>query len=287
MAEINLKKLTSGVSDIDVNFNGTLEGQANAQIPLNVNLTDGVNPITPTSVALTGNDLDIEIPAPVVPSGVLLQRPVLQQYTSFNTYDEGWRAQNGWNTAYIKPTYPKVVAELDYSLGSNYWWRLKDNLVVNGVSSKIRFVDVDGGQTWSSTGNKNLITIDKLTGIGIYRETLSAVFWANHLINSDSLSIVVNGVTYNSFFLAANCEYFSIFGFLYNNPISATTDQVTGGSASIFPGGNVEYYTATTRMDSSTFCGDYSALTTFFNRNKGLSGSAMYIFDASSLITAP
>ena len=62
MAEINLKKLTAGVSEIDVNFNGVLEGQADATIPLNVNLTDGVNPVTPTSVALTGNDLDIEIP---------------------------------------------------------------------------------------------------------------------------------------------------------------------------------------------------------------------------------
>jgi hypothetical protein len=61
MAEINLKQLTSGVSDIDVNFNGTLEGQADATIPLNVNLTDGVSDITPTSVALTGNDLDIEV----------------------------------------------------------------------------------------------------------------------------------------------------------------------------------------------------------------------------------
>lgn len=66
MAEINLKTLTAGVSEIDVNFNGTLEGQADATIPLNVNLTDGTNPVTPTSVALTGNDLDIEItPLPV------------------------------------------------------------------------------------------------------------------------------------------------------------------------------------------------------------------------------
>jgi hypothetical protein len=46
----------------DVNFNSTLEGQANAISPLNVNLTDGVGFITPTSVALTGNDLNIEAP---------------------------------------------------------------------------------------------------------------------------------------------------------------------------------------------------------------------------------
>jgi hypothetical protein len=63
MAEINLKKLTaSASSEIEVFFNSNLEGEADATIPLNVNLTDGVNPVTPTSVALTGNDLDIEIP---------------------------------------------------------------------------------------------------------------------------------------------------------------------------------------------------------------------------------
>jgi hypothetical protein len=62
MAEINLKKLTAGgPSDIEVFFNGNSEGDANAQIPLNVNLTDGISPVTPTSVALTGNDLDIEV----------------------------------------------------------------------------------------------------------------------------------------------------------------------------------------------------------------------------------
>jgi hypothetical protein len=272
--------------DSQINVNSVDSGDVVSVKTIDVNLEDSLGaPVVPTSVGLVGNTLTIEVPSGATPSGVLLQRPILKQYTSFANFDEGWRNQNGWNSAYSIPSNPEAIADLDYSLGSNYWWSLKDNLVVNGVSSKIRFVDVDGGQTWSSTGNKNLITIDKLTGIGIYRQTLSAVLWATHLINSDSLSIVVNGVTYNSFFLAANCEYISIFGFLYNNPISATTDQITG--ASIFSNANVEYLTATTRMDSSTFCGNYSGLTNLFNRTKGSSGSAMYIFDASSLITAP
>ena len=241
----------------------------------------------PTSFTITGRTIDIVVPSGGSPSGVLLQRPILKQYTSFADYDEGWRNQNGWNTAYVPPTNPKVIADLDYSLTSNYWWRLKDNLIVNGVSSKIRFVDVDGVQTWSATGNKNLITIDKLTGIGIYRLGLSSAIWATHLTNSNTLSIVVNGITYDTFYLAATCEYMSIFGFLYNNPTSASTDQVTGGSASIFPGSGADYFTATTRMDSTTTAGNYSVLTNLINRSKVSTASAMYIFDASSLITAP
>lgn len=64
MAEIRiLNPISSGGStNIDVNFNGTFEGQADATLPINVNLTDGVSNVTPTSVALTGNDLDIVIP---------------------------------------------------------------------------------------------------------------------------------------------------------------------------------------------------------------------------------
>jgi hypothetical protein len=55
---------SSGAANIDVLFNSVLEGSANATIPLNVNLTDGVGSVTPTSVALTGNDLDIAIAPP-------------------------------------------------------------------------------------------------------------------------------------------------------------------------------------------------------------------------------
>jgi hypothetical protein len=287
MAEINLIKLSQsgGPSLVDVNFNGTLEGQADTTIPVNVNLTDGVNPVVPTSVALTGNDLDIVIPGPVVPSGVLFQRPILQQYTSFATYDEGWRAQNGWNSGYIPPANPKIIAQLDYTLGTNYWYRLKDDLIVGGVSNKIRFVDVDGGQTWSATGNKNLITIDKLTGLGIYRGSTSALTWVNHLNTANSLSIVVNGITYDNFYLAALCEYLQIWGDLQAVAANVGIDPVS--SATFASTLAQDYASSTTTVQTTTNYLNRTSMTAIVNSNKTGGPRAQYIFDATSLITAP
>jgi hypothetical protein len=240
---------------------------------------------SPTSFTITGRTIDIVVPSGSTPSGVLFQRPILQQYTSFANYDEGWRAQNGWNSAYTPPSNPAAIAELDYSLGANYWYRLKNNLIVGGVSNKIRFVDVDGGQTWSSTGNKNLITIDKLTGLGIYRFTLPSTTWALHLSAADSLSITVNGVVYNNWFLTALCEYNAFFGILFATTAQQITDQVS--SVQFADGVGADYFTSTTRMASTGTAYNRSGLFEILATNKVNSCRAQYIFDASSLITAP
>lgn len=221
MAEINLKKLTTsgGPSEIDVNFNTILQGQADATIPLNVDLSDGTNPVTPTSVALTGNDLDIVIPAPVVPSGVLFKTIEPSQYTSYRTGDEGWRVQNGWFD-YTPPAYPKAIAELNYT-SANALFVLKNNLVVNGVSSKTRFVDINGIQAFSATGNANLVIIDKLTGLMYTRTTVSnAGTWNGGIDTALSYSIVVNGITYDDWFLYSKLEAQSMY--------NGQTDTQTG-----------------------------------------------------------
>jgi len=240
MAEINLKTLTPAISEIDVNFNGTLEGQADATIPLNVNLTDGVSDITPTSVALTGNDLDITI----VPSGVLFKTVEPSQYTSYRTGDEGWRAQNGWFN-YTPPTNPKAVAELDTTT-SNMFFVLKNPLVVNGVSSTTRFVDVNGVQVFTSTGNANQVVIDKLTGL-MYRRIVDITgTWNNSIDFSLNYSIVVNGITYDDWYLPTLNEHISFFGFA---TFPFLTDTLT--SVSIYTSAD-ELVTATTQINSTT-----------------------------------
>jgi hypothetical protein len=189
MAEINLKKLTAGVSEIDVNFNGTLEGQADATIPLNVNLTDGVSDITPTSVALTGNDLDITI----VPSGIVYNFPALSgQYTSYRTGDDGWLVQNGWYN-YTRPINPLYIQDLDLTL-SNYYYRLKND---NVFGNKLRFTDVDGNQTFPATANKNLVFIDHLTGLMWTRTRITNSNWNTFIDTSLTHSVVVDSVTYD------------------------------------------------------------------------------------------
>jgi hypothetical protein len=221
MAEINLKTLTLAISEIDVNFNGTLEGQADATIPLNVNLTDGVSDITPTSVVLTGNDLDITI----VPSGVLFKKQIPTQYTSYRTGDVGDRVQTGWYN-YTPPVAPKAIAQLDYT-SPNFFSVLKSPLTVGGVTSTTRFVDVDGGQTWSATGNKNLATIDKLKGLMYTKRQASPTgSWNTNIDNALSYSVVIDGVTYDDWYLMSVNEILDIF---HNYAgVNANVDPATG-----------------------------------------------------------
>jgi hypothetical protein len=216
---------SSGAANIDVLFNSVLEGSANATIPLNVNLTDGVGSVTPTSIALTGNDLDIAIAPPIVPSGVSFQFPSSIQRTSFRTGDSGWLTQNNWFN-YTTPSNPKGFAELD-DTSANFNFLLKNNLQVKSASNKIRFVDVDGGQTFSATGNKNLLVIDKLTGIGIYRQQILPKTWDNHIDDALALSVTIDSVVYDEWYMIPFSVFFKIFGGIYTqNGIIDTATSV-------------------------------------------------------------
>jgi hypothetical protein len=205
----NKGKAGAGPTNIDVNFNSNLEGQANATNPLNVNLTDGVNPVTPTSVLLTGNDLDIVIPPLSTPSGVLFKTIEPSQYTSYRTGDEGWRVQNGWFD-YTPPTNPAAVAELDFT-SANALFVLANPLVVNGVSSTTRFVDVNGIQAFSATGNANLVIIDKLTGLMFTRTSVTGGTWDNGIDAALALIYTVNSMVLDDWFLYSKLEAQSMY----------------------------------------------------------------------------
>jgi len=278
MAEINLIKLSAGVSEIDVNFNNELQGQADTTLPLNVNLTDGLTSIIPTSVALTGNDLDITI----VPSGVLFKTVEPSQYTSYRTGDEGWRVQNNWFN-YTPPTNPKAIAELDYT-NTAFFNVLKNPLTVNGVTNTTRFVDVDGGQTFSATGNKNLVVIDKLTGLMYNRNSITSVAtWNNCIDNALAYSVVVNGVTYDDWFLACKEEFESVYH-LYAG-INPENDTLTG----------VQVICNSLNIASSTTSPTNTANYFYFERalrylqpiNKAVGLNVLYVRNARNLITAP
>jgi hypothetical protein len=271
--------------DSQINVNSVDSGDVVSVKTIDVNLEDSLGaPVTPTSVGLVGNTLTIEVPNGSSPSGVLFQFPILKQFTSYADYDTGWRVQNGWNDFTI-PTNPKVIAKLDMTLGANYPYRLTENLIVGGVASKVRFVDVKGVQSWGVTNNVNLITIDKLTGLGIYRFTTSSTTWALHLTAAESLNINVDGNTYNSFYLADIDELNAIFGFFQNTAGGQGIDQVS--SATFFSGQNADYTTSTTRADNTGQAFNKAALLQITQTNKVNSTRAIYIFDARSLITAP
>jgi hypothetical protein len=250
-----------------------------------VNLTDGVSDIVPTSVGLTGNDLDIVIPTPIVPSGVAFQQITPSQYTSYRTGDEGWRVQNGFFD-YIPPTNPKAIAELDYSIGANYFYKLKNPLVVNGVSSTTRFVDLNGVQVFGATNNVNAVFLDKLSGMMVTRLTPSAQ-WFGSVDNAINYSITINSVVYNDFYLLSFHEAISIFGTFFTSvawidPI--TTNTIRSGS------GNAYLSTTTPNDTSNSFLvsGTPSGTSYFtFGKNSGGANTSFYIQNARHLITAP
>jgi hypothetical protein len=268
----------AGPTNIDVNFNSNLEGQANATNPLNVNLTDGVNPVAPTSVLLTGNDLDIVIPSPVIPSGVLFKTIQPSQYTSYRTGDEGWRVQNGWYD-YTPPTNPAAVAELDFT-SANALFVLANPLVVNGVSSTTRFVDVNGIQAFSATGNANLVIIDKLTGLMFTRTSVTGGNWDNGIDAALALIYTVNSMVLDDWFLYSKLEAQN----LYNGQ----TDTQT--SVSLFTTSlSYDTWTSTTNPGST-------GNAFYFERNsrapinlgKGTAGVPITaVRNARNLITAP
>jgi hypothetical protein len=281
MAEIRILNPIGGggSTDIDVNFNGTLQGTADATIPLNVNLTDSLGDVTPTSVALTGNDLDIVIPDAITESGVLFKTIEPSQYTSYRTGDEGWRVQNGWYD-YTPPTYPKAFAELDFSVGANCVDILKNPLVVNGVSNTHRFVDVFGAKAT----NTSILIIDKLVGMAHIRLTTTITDWNGAIDAALVYSVTLNSITFNDFYLASKNELVNIS----RDYAGINCFGLVDGSATLISAAS-NLYTSTT----------YAALTTSmlhfrianFDFTAVTKGSTflcpIYITNVRNLVTAP
>jgi hypothetical protein len=233
---------------------------------------------------LTGNDLDIVIPAPVVPSGVLFKTIEARQRTSYRTGDEGWRSQNGWFD-YTPPVSPKVVAELDYT-SPNFFNVLKNPLVVNGVSSKTRFVDINGLQTFSPPLTAGLVSIDKLTGYMLTRMSPDIVIanWNGTIDFAESYSLVINSITYNDWYLASESEYTEFYHQFAG--VDPENDTLTGVRV-VMPSGN--QWSSTTFAGGTNFAKYYRRVERNllnFDKNSSLSG-VLLVRNARNLITAP
>jgi hypothetical protein len=219
--------------------------------------------------------------------GVLFKTIEPVQYTSFQTGDEGWRVQNGFYN-YTPPTNPKVIAELDFSIGANYFWKLKNPLIVNGVSSTERFVDLNGTQIFSATNNRNIAVIDKLTGMMFTRTDVVGVALSWSLSVSEALiySVVINSVTYDDWFLISMPEIVNVIQI--GNTTNFQVDPIT--SATILNYFANVWHTASTFTDNTGF--DYVLENVTVNKaGVTLRGKnnwrQIYIRNARNLITAP
>jgi hypothetical protein len=107
--------------DSQINVNGVDEGDVVSVQTIDVNVTDGTNPVDPTDISLVGNTLTIEVPA----SGGCNRFPLVTgQTTVYETNDNG-TIQFGREAA---------------------WLTLSEN---NPFGNTSRFTDLLGGSTYS------------------------------------------------------------------------------------------------------------------------------------------
>jgi hypothetical protein len=78
----------NGGDALNILVNGTIEGDVNNAYPVEIELTDGTNPVTPDAVTIIGNTVTIEVPAATpAPVGATLMKT--GQTTSYRTGDDG------------------------------------------------------------------------------------------------------------------------------------------------------------------------------------------------------
>jgi hypothetical protein len=177
----------------EVKVNEFTEGIINNQFPANIEITDGVGLVTPTSTVVSGNNIIITVPKS---SGISFQIPLPQTTLVSVTGDVGWRAVNGFFD-YNKNFDVKQAVQLDFASAYPFF-RLKENVSFNGESNKLRYVSVRGNQDFSEGGiNGDKYFIDKLTGLGYLRGqsvTGTSSAYATMVNAALGTSFVVDGI---------------------------------------------------------------------------------------------
>lgn len=107
----------------------------------------------------------------ITPSGILYQRPIITQYTSYRIGDTGWGYQNNFYDFSSDPVNPLYIQDLDYTNTIDFFWKLKHN---NAFGNTYRFTNSIGfnpnasgtpvGMTY--VGAIRDYIIDNLTGFG-------------------------------------------------------------------------------------------------------------------------
>jgi hypothetical protein len=150
--------------DSDVNVNGNLEGTVVSVQPIDIDVTDGTNPVTPDAITISGNTVTIEVPAAGgAPVGATLMKT--GQTTSYRTGDDG-DIEAGRATDF-------------FTLASN-----------NPFGNTDRFTDELGGTAYANDIVIDWSTFDGSTVLGWRRvENGVNIPWANAIDGALAVSI--------------------------------------------------------------------------------------------------
>jgi len=194
--------------DSDVEVNGNLEGQVVSVKTIDIQLTDGVSSVTPNSVNIVGNTVNIEVPAAV--SRTTAQLMKTGQTTSYRTGDDG-----------------------DLEAGRNVdFFTLAENNVFGNTN---RFTDELGGQTYTNNIVIDWSTYNGSTVLGWYRIRTSGQTW-NQAIDG---ALLVSIATFTTGWRLPNVyELASIMNFntvvpLNYSPINLSTATTYSSSTTL------------------------------------------------------
>ena len=150
--------------DVKVNVNSNPQGTISSSSGIDINVTDGVGSVTPDSVTITGNTIEIEVPAGGTPTSVLKSSTLLKtgQTTSYRTGDDG-DFEAGRATDFL--TLNTIPVHADGSATAN--------------TTTNRFTDELGGQTYTNDIVIDWSTYDNVgeTVLGYYRLSLGTMNW--------------------------------------------------------------------------------------------------------------
>jgi hypothetical protein len=164
MSGFHFGKLPFDCPAVDLEINSVNEGSFAAGSTINLTLTDGTNPVTPESVTVVGNDVEVEVSAGAAPSGRELMKT--GQTTSFRTGDDG-DLQEGRDVDFFT---------LDYN---------------NPFGNTNRFTDELGGQDYTDDIVIDWSTYNAVTGevLGWSRVSVGVFNWNLGIENALSFSV--------------------------------------------------------------------------------------------------
>lgn len=203
------------VPDSNVSVNAVLQGQAVSVKPVNIQLTNGVTTVTPTSVSLVGNTVNIQVPAAVSRSTAKLMKT--GQTTSYRTGDDG-----------------------DLEAGRNVdFFTLAEN---NPFGTTDRFTDELGGQTYTNDIVIDWSTYDGSTVLG-WRRTRNGVNVTWNVAIDDSLLVSIG--TFTTGWRLPNINEI-------NNLLNWTTLGINYSPLNVGTSGIISIWTSTTNSASTT-----------------------------------
>lgn len=151
--------------DTILKVNSVQEGTFASGSTIDINITDGTDPVTPDAVIVTGNTVEIQVPAASTPIGATLMKT--GQTTSYRTGDDG---------------------DIEAGRATNFT-TLATN---NPFGNTNRFTDELGGQTYTNNIVIDWSTYDSVGGTVLgYRRTRngSYVTWASAIDGALAVSI--------------------------------------------------------------------------------------------------